>query len=101
MKLNQSFPDEKSRLERRLSQIAEELSEWKHSDNQADLLECYQEFLKLKTVHRGLVVRLVERIEICEKGQAIDQQEVKVFWKFQGKEKGSFGKEICRRETAD
>ena len=82
VELNQSFLEEKSRLERRLTVIGEELAERDRSENQDDLMERARELLKLETVPRELVVGLVERIEIGEKNPATGQQEVKVFWRF-------------------
>ena len=80
--LNQSFLEEKSRLERRLNAIDEELAERDHSEDQDSLMERARELLKLETVPRELVVGLVEKIEICEKNLETRQQEVKVTWKF-------------------
>ena len=80
--LNQSFLEEKSRLERRLNAIDEELAERDHSEDQNSLMERARELLKLETVPRELVVGLVEKIEICEKNLETGQQEVKVTWKF-------------------
>ncbi len=82
VELNQSFLEEKSRLERRLAVIGEELAEQDRSEDQDDLMERARELLKLETIPRELVVGLVERIEIGEKNPATGQQEVKVFWKF-------------------
>ena len=82
VELNQSFLQEKSRLERRLAVIGEELAERDCSEDRNDLMERAQELLKLETVPRELVVGLVEQIEIGEKNPATGQQEVKVFWKF-------------------
>ena len=82
VELNQSFLQEKSRLERRLSVIEEELAERDRFEDQDDLMERARELLKLETVPRELVVGLVEKIEICEKNPETGQQEVKVAWKF-------------------
>jgi DNA invertase Pin-like site-specific DNA recombinase len=82
VELNQTFLEEKSRLERRLDLIREELTEGERSEDQTGLLERAQELLKLETVPRELVVGLVDRIEIGEKNPATSRQEVKVFWKF-------------------
>ena len=67
MELNQSFLEEKSRLERRLGTISKELSEREHPEQQDELMDRAQELLKLETVPKELVVGLVEKIEICEK----------------------------------
>ena len=82
MELNQSFLKEKSRLERRLGIIDEEIAEREHPEQQEELLERARELLKLETIPRELVVGLVEKIEICEKNLETRQQEVKVTWKF-------------------
>ena len=82
IELNQSFLEEKSRLERRLAVIGEELAEWEHPEQQYERIERAQELLKLETVPRELVVGLVEKIEICEKNPETGQQEVRVTWRF-------------------
>ena len=82
VELNQTFLDEKGRLERRLTSIQEELAEREHSEDQVGLLERAQELLKLETVPRELVIGLIDRIEIGEKDPTTGRQEVKVFWKF-------------------
>ena len=82
MELNQSFLEEKSRLERRLHSIREDLAEGEHSEDRTDLMERAKELLKLETVPRELVVELVEKIEICEKNPGTGQQKVKITWKF-------------------
>ena len=82
MELNQTFLEEKSRLERRLTSVREELANREHPEQQEDLMGRARELLKLETVPRELVVGLVERIEIGEKNPTTGQQEVKVFWKF-------------------
>ena len=82
IELNQSFLEEKSRLERRLAVIGEELAEWEHPEQQYERIERAQELLKLERVPRELVVGLVEKIEICEKNPETGQQEVRVTWRF-------------------
>ena len=82
VELNQTFLDEKGRLERRLTSIQEELAEREHSEDQVGLLERAQELLKLETVPRELVIGLIDQIEIGEKDPTTGRQEVKVFWKF-------------------
>ena len=82
VELNQTFLDEVSRLEWRLTSIQEELAEREHSEDQVGLLERAQELLKLETVPRELVIGLIDRIEIGEKDPTTGRQEVKVFWKF-------------------
>ena len=82
IELNQSFLQEKSRLERRLAVIGEELAEWEHPEQQYERIERAQELLKLERVPRELVVGLVEKIEICEKNPETGQQEVRVTWRF-------------------
>lgn len=82
VELNQSFLEEKSRLERRLERIGEELEVREQFQSQDDLLEQARELLRLETVPRELVVGLVEKVEICEKNPETGWQEVKVFWRF-------------------
>ncbi len=82
VELNQSFLEEKSRLERRLQSIKEELAEREQPQQQADLMERARELLKLETVPRELVVGLVEKIEVCERDPVTGRQEIKVTWKF-------------------
>lgn len=59
-----------------------ELAERERPERQEDLMERAQEFLKLETVPREVVVGLIDRIEICERDPTTGRQEVKVFWKF-------------------
>lgn len=80
--LNQSFLEEKKRLERRLAQVDGELAEREQPQQHADLMAKAQELLKLETVPRELAVMLIEKIEIGERNPASGQQEVKVHWKF-------------------
>ena len=82
VELNQDFLAEKSRLERRLAQIDRELEERKQPEAQADLMERARELLKLEQVPRELVVMLIEKIEIGEKGPDTGKQEVRITWKF-------------------
>ena len=82
VELNQSFLDEKSRLEQRLAKIKEELAQRKDDQKQTDLLERARGLLKLETVPRELVVGLIDRIEIGERDSDTGQQEVKISWKF-------------------
>ncbi|MEY8418863.1 recombinase family protein [Oscillospiraceae bacterium 44-5] len=82
VELNQSFLQEKSRLERRLDSIKEELAEREQPQQQADLMERARELLKLETVPRELVVGLVEKIEVCEKDPETGRQEIGVTWRF-------------------
>ena len=82
VELNQSFLQEKSRLERRLDSIKEELAEREQPQQQADLMERARELLKLETVPRELVVGLVEKIEVCEKDPETGRQEIRVTWRF-------------------
>ncbi len=82
VELNQSFLDEKSRLEQRLAKIDEELENREQPQQQADLMEKARELLRLETVPRELVVGLIDRIEIGERNPSSGQQEVKVSWKF-------------------
>lgn len=82
VELNQSFLDEKSRLERRLVHIEEELNKRGGDQQQTDLMERARELLKLETIPRELVVGLVEKIEVGEKQPETGQQNVAITWKF-------------------
>ena len=82
VELNQSFLDEKSRLERRLAHIGEELTQRENTQQQTGLLERARELLRLETVPRELVVGLVEKIEIGEKHPDTGKQDVSITWKF-------------------
>lgn len=81
VELNQSFLEEKSRLERRSAELAKELAEYEKPDQQADLMANAQELLKLETIPRELVVMLIDKIEIGEVHPDTGQQEVRVTWK--------------------
>lgn len=80
--LNQSFLEEKSRMEQRLARIDSELADQGKPQQQAALMERARELLKLETVPRELVVALVDKIEIGEKDPDTGKQEVRVTWKF-------------------
>ncbi len=82
VELNQSFLQEKSRLERRLAYIGEELAQREDAQQQTDLMERARELLKLETVPRELVVGLIDRIEIGERNPDTGQQNVSITWKF-------------------
>ena len=80
--LNQSFLEEKSRLEQRLAKINAELSDQEKPQEQANLMERARELLKLETVSRELIVALVEKIEIGERNPDTGEQQVRITWKF-------------------
>ena len=80
--LNQSFLEEKSRLEQRLAKIDGELTDHEKPQQQADLMERAKELLKLETVPRELIVALVEKIEIGERNLDTGEQQVRITWKF-------------------
>ena len=80
--LNQSFLQEKSRLERRLDSIGEALAERESPEQQGELMERARELLRLKTVPRELVVGLVDKIEVCERDPETGRQEIRVTWRF-------------------
>ena len=82
VELNQDFLEEKSRLERRLAQIDQELSGQEQPRNQEEVMAKARELLELKTLPRELAVMLIEKIEIGEQDQETGRQEVKIHWKF-------------------
>ena len=82
VELNQSFLDEKSRLERRLAQVEEAPDKQEDSRQQTGLMEKARELLRLETVPRELVAVLIDRIEIGEKQPETGQQNVSITWKF-------------------
>ena len=82
VELNQDFLAEKSRLERRLEQIDQELSGQEPPRNQEEVMAKARELLELKTLPRELAVMLIEKIEIGEQNQETGRQEVKIHWKF-------------------
>ena len=82
VELNQSFLEEKNRLERRLGLVSEELTERVRPEQQSELMERARELLKLETIPRELVVGLIDRIEIGERNPDTGQQEIRVFWRF-------------------
>lgn len=81
VELNQSFLEEKSRLERRLTELSREMAEYEQPRQQADLMAKARELLKLEPVPRELVVMLIEKIEVGESDPATGQQEVRITWK--------------------
>ena len=80
MELNQTFQDEKSRLERRLAQIGKELAA--EEGPREDLAERIHELLALETLPRELAVQLIERIEIGERDPDTGEQAIRIVWKF-------------------
>ena len=82
VELNQDFLEEKSRLERRLAQIDQELSGQEQPRNQEEVMTKARELLELKTLPRELAVMLIEKIEGREQEPDTGQQEVKIHWKF-------------------
>ena len=82
MELNQSFQEEKSRLEQRLSTVSSELTAYETSWEQADLTECAKELLKLETIPRELITALVEKIEVGERDPGTRKQAIRIIWKF-------------------
>ena len=82
VELNQDFLSEKSRLERRLAQIDQELSQGEQPRNQDETMAKARELLELKTLPRELAVMLIEKIEIGERDAETGRQEVKIYWKF-------------------
>ena len=82
MELNESFLNEKSRLEQRLGKIDEELENREQPQQQTDLMEKALELLRLETVPRELVIGLIDHIEIGEKHPETGRQNVSITWKF-------------------
>lgn len=82
VELNQDFLEEKSRLERRLAQIDQELCGQEQPHNQEEVMDKARELLELNTLPRELAVMLIEKIEIGEQDPDTGQQEVKIHWKF-------------------
>ena len=82
VELNQTFLQEKSRLERRLDSIKAELAEREQPQHQSDLMERARELLRLESVPRDLVAGLVEKIEVCERDRETGRQEIRVTWRF-------------------
>ena len=82
VELNESFLNEKSRLERRLAHIEEDLAQREDTQQQTDLMERAQELLKLEIIPRELVVGLIEKVEIGEKHPETGQQNVSITWRF-------------------
>ena len=80
--LNQTFLEEKSRLEGRLGQILGELAEREQPQQRGALMERARELLRLETVPRELVAGLVEKIEVCERDPETGRQEIRVTWRF-------------------
>lgn len=82
VELNQSFIEEKRRLELRQAQIDEELERRSAPDCKEDVMDRARKLLELETLPRELVVLLIEKIEIGEKNSETGEQEVKIHWKF-------------------
>jgi len=82
VELNRDFLAEKSRLERRLAQIDQELCHREQPQDQEDVMAKARELLELKTLPRELAVMLIEKIEIGEQDPNTGEQPVKICWKF-------------------
>ncbi len=80
--LNQSFLEEKSRLERRLGQIDRELGKKPAESNKEIMLTRARELLELESLPRELATLLIEKVEIGEKSAETGRQEVQITWKF-------------------
>lgn len=80
--LNQSFLEEKVRVEQRLVKIDSELAVHEKPQRQEDLMERARELLKLETVPRELMTVLIEKIEIGERNPETGEQQVRITWKF-------------------
>ncbi len=80
--LNQSFLEEKSRMERRLGQIGRELGEKPTESGKEFMLIKAQGLLKLDTLPRELVTLLIEKIDVGERDLDTGRQEVRITWKF-------------------
>ncbi len=80
--LNQSFLEEKNRMERRLASLDRELSEQVKSEDKEAMLDRARELLKLEPIPRELVTLLIEKVEVGEKNPETGQQEIKITWKF-------------------
>ncbi len=80
--LNQSFLEEKSRLEQRLAKIDSELANEEKPQQQTGLMERARDLLKLETVPRELIVALIDKIEIGERNPDTGEQQVRITWKF-------------------
>lgn len=82
VELNQSFQEEKGRLEHHLKALAAERSNHEAQEQKSDWIERAQALLKLETIPRELAVLLIERIEIGERNRDTGQQELKIRWNF-------------------
>lgn len=81
IELNQSFLEEKGRLEQRLARLDAELSACGEERQPADYKERAERLLRLETVPRELAAALVERIEIGERDPETGEQQVRVLWR--------------------
>ena len=81
VELNRAFQEERSRLERRLAQVAGEIPEAENLPGE-ELDGRVQRLLALETLPRELAVQLIERVEIGERNPETGEQEVRIIWKF-------------------
>ena len=80
--LNQSFLQEKSRLERQLAQLDRELEQLEHTPSPAQQLDRARELLRLAPLPRQLAAALIQKIEIGQRDPSSGRQEVRIHWRF-------------------
>lgn len=80
--LNQSFLEDKEKLDRRIRAIQAELEEVRNPEGAEEMLEKAKELLTLDPLPRELVVCLIKDILIGEKDPESGTQEIKIIWKF-------------------
>lgn len=80
--LNQSFLQEKSRLERQLAQLDGELEQLEHTPSPAQRLDRARELLRLDPLPRQLAAALIQKIEIGQRDPSSGRQEVRIHWRF-------------------
>lgn len=80
--MNAAFLTEKTRLEQRIAQIDEKLSERQSPERKADAMNRAEELLKLETVPRELFVALIDEIRVGQRDRKTGEQNIEICWKF-------------------
>lgn len=80
--LNQSFLEDKAKLDKRLRALQAELEQLRAPDGSEELLKKAEELLSLDPLPREIVVLLIKDILIGEKNAENGTQEIKIIWKF-------------------
>lgn len=80
--MNAAFLLEKNRLEKRISEIDERLTERAKPQRSEDLMRRAEELLKLENVPRELFIALIDEIRVGQRDPETGEQKIEIRWKF-------------------